>query len=157
MRKRLAVLMILVSVMVAGCTGINSGVAVSVATDTAFVAALQNNPSLKPAVVSGLQGVKVFLTGRVTYDELIMQVSKQFSGQYAYAGIILTGYIETDKPVSTSVLPMLDSYKAAVVAKIDRLLLLSGTISSADQGLRMALQKASDEAVRETNAKIRNR
>jgi len=112
--------------MTIGCAGINTGVATNVATDAAFVMAMQNNPAYKIPVVAGLQAVKVFLAGDVTYDALITEISKQFAGQYAYIGVILSGYIETDKPVSTSAISLLDSYKAAVVAKIDRLILLAG-------------------------------
>ena len=124
MKKLLCVLVVVC--FVAGCTGINSSVAVTAATDTAFVLALQNNPTYKPAVITALNGVKTFLDGKVTYDGLITEIVKQFPGEYAAIGLILQGYIETDKPVSTSVITMLDSYKVAVSAKIDRFLLLAG-------------------------------
>lgn len=109
-----------------GCTGINSNVATNIATDTAFVMALQNNPTYKTPVVAALNAVKVFLAGAVTYDQLLAEISRQFPGKYSYIGIVLAGYIETDKPVATSAFNMLDSYKLAVATKIDRLILLAG-------------------------------
>lgn len=124
--KKLLMVLVLVS-GISGCTGINSSVAVSVATDTAFVMALQANPTYRVPVIAALQSVKGILATEITYDQLTVEITKLFPAQYAPIGIILQGYIETDKPVSTSMITMLDSYKAAVVVKIDRLLLLAGT------------------------------
>jgi hypothetical protein len=111
------------------CTGITNNVPVNVATDTAFVLVLQNNPQYKPEVIAGLEKVKVILNGSLTYDDLILEISKQFPDKYAYIGIILSGYIATDKPIFETWLPMLDSYKEAVIAKIDRFILLAGMIT----------------------------
>lgn len=109
------------------CTGLNANVAMNVATDTAFVMVMQNNPGYKPVVLAGLNTVKAFLGGNVTYDDLMLMLSKQFDakGKYAYVYVIITGYINTDKPVSESVLPMLGSYKTGIIAKIDRLIQLA--------------------------------
>lgn len=120
------IFVILFAMIVSGCTGINTGVATNVATDTAFVMALQTHPEYKPAVIAALTDLKLFLANPVTYDDLIIQINKQFGPKYAYIGIILQGYIEADKPVSTSMITMLDSYKRAVEIKIDRFLLLAG-------------------------------
>lgn len=122
MRKFLLLTMLFVLI---GCTGINTSVMVNTATDTAFVLALQNNPQLKSDVISSIGKIKTFLTGSVTYDMLIAEVAKQFIGPYASIGIILSGYIETDKPISTSVIPLLDSYKSAVIKKLDRFIMLT--------------------------------
>jgi len=114
--------------LLTGCTGMNASVPVNVATDTAFVLVLQNNPQYKPDVVAGLQTIKLFLAGNVTYDALIMEISKQFGGKYAMIAVILTGYLDTDKPVSISAITMFDSYKSAVIIKIDRLIQLANVV-----------------------------
>ncbi|MDD5006355.1 MAG: hypothetical protein PHS33_07675 [Candidatus Omnitrophica bacterium] len=123
MKKLFAVIFMLV--FVTGCTGLNTTVAVNVATDTAFVLALQNNPSYKAPVIDALNKIKTFLNGKVTYDDLILEISKQFPDKYAVIAVVLTGYIETDKPVFETYLSMLDSYKSDVIKKIDRLILLA--------------------------------
>lgn len=115
---------ILLLVMVSGCTGLNVNVAANVASDLAFTLVLQNNPTYKPIVSKGLQDIKAFLVGTVTYDDLILQISKVFDGKYAYIGVILSGYIEADTPIFQTYQPLLDSYKAGVIKKLDRFILL---------------------------------
>ncbi len=110
---------------ICGCTGINTSTATNIATDTALAAVLQNNPEYKPAVVSALKGVKVFLEGKVTYAELLAEVSRRFDGKYAYVGVIIAGYLDADKPVFESNIALLDSYKEAVSARLDRWILLA--------------------------------
>jgi hypothetical protein len=123
MKKLFAGIMLLL--MLVGCAGLNTSTAVNVATDTAFVLALQNNPSYKAPVIFALQNIKTFLSRKVTYDDLILEISKQLPDKYAVIAIILTGYIETDKPVFETYLSMLDSYKGDISNKIDRLILLA--------------------------------
>lgn len=125
--KRIMLLLVgLMMIFTVGCTGLNANVAMNVATDTAFVMVMQNNPSYKPVVIAGLNTVKTFLGGNVTYDDLMLMLSKQFDGKYSYVYVIISGYINTDKPISETVLPMLGSYKAGIIAKVDRLILLAG-------------------------------
>ncbi len=119
------ILAIVVLVLLIGCIGLKTNVAVNVATDTAFVMVLQNNLTYKPIVSKALQEVKVFLNKSVTYDDLMRFLAKKFEGKYSYVCVIITGYIDTDKPVFETYLPMLDSYKADIVKKIDRLIFLS--------------------------------
>lgn len=118
-------LMVVFCVLLVGCAGLNVNTATNVATDTAFVLILQNNPDYKAPVAEALRGIKVFLMGEVTYDDLMLEIAKVFPDKYAVVAVVLTGYIETDKPVFETYLPMLDSYKAGIVAKIDRLILLA--------------------------------
>ena len=122
--KKLILIAIILG-MLFGCTGLKSNVAVNVATDTAFVMVLQNNPTYKPVIAKALQDVKMFLKGTVTYDDLMLFLAKQFDGKYAYVCVIITGYIDTDKPIFETYLPMLESYKIDIIKKIDRLILLS--------------------------------
>jgi hypothetical protein len=122
------VVLSLLLMMLMGCAGTNASVPVNVATDVAFVLVLQNNPTYKAPVIAALEATKTFVSGKVTYDDLIAQISKQFGGQYAYVGVILQGYLDTDKPVFETYLPLLDSYKAGIIAKIDRLILLAGSV-----------------------------
>jgi hypothetical protein len=122
MKKLLLVVLML---MAFGCTGINTNVAVNVASDTAFVLALQNNPSYKPVVIKALTETKALLTGSLTYDDLMVAIATKLPGKYAVVGVILSGYIQQDKPIVQTYLPMLESYKAAIVTKIDRFLLLA--------------------------------
>lgn len=122
MKKLFGVMLLLA--MISGCTGLNVNTVTNVATDTAFVMVLQNNPTYKPAVVAALTTVKTYMSGNVTYTELIAEISKQFPAQYSVVGVILLGYIAADRPVIESI-PMLDSYKEAVIKKIDHFLVLA--------------------------------
>lgn len=129
MRKFLiGLLMVLMVSGLFGCAGLNTSVPVNVATDVAFVMVLQNNPSYKDAVVTALQSVKVFLNGEVTYDDLILFITNKFGGKYAYVGVILAAYIDADKPIFETHLTLFDEYKVGIIKKIDRLLLLAGTV-----------------------------
>lgn len=111
--------------MLFGCTGLNTSVAVNVATDTAFVLVLQNNPTYKAPVIAALKEVKAVLTGSITYDTLVIQITKVFGPKYAVIGVVLSGYIAEDKPLFETYLPMLESYKAGILVKIDRFILLA--------------------------------
>lgn len=125
MKKIFVTIFMLFVLVLSGCAGINTGTAVNVASDLAFVAVLQNNPGYKPAVVAALTETKALLQGSLTYDDLLLAISQKFGGKYAIYGVILAGYLAEDKPVFETYLPMLDSYKAAVIKKIDRFLLLA--------------------------------
>lgn len=119
---------VLMVLMLFGCAGMNASVPVNIATDIAFVTVLQNNPSYKVPVVSALQATKVFLNGKVTYDDLILFINKQFGGKYAYVGVILMSYLDTDKPVFETYLPLLEEYKAGIIKKLDRFIMLAGMV-----------------------------
>ena len=123
MRKILVVL--LMAVMLGGCAGINTSVPVNIATDIAFVAALQNNPTYKVPVVNALNTVKNYLNMDVTYDDLIVLINQQLGGKYAYVGLILISYLDTDKPIFTSNLTLFQAWKDGAIQKIDRLILLA--------------------------------
>lgn len=122
--KNLLAVMVMVVVMT-GCTGINTGVMVNVATDAAFVLVLQNNPSYKPVVIAALTEVKSMLANSMTYDELVLAIAAKLPGKYAVVAVALSAYISSDKPYFETYLPMLDSYKQAVATKIDRFLFLA--------------------------------
>jgi hypothetical protein len=124
--KKTLIAVILSAVLFMGCAGMNASVPVNIATDVAFVMVLQNNPSYKAPVVAALQTVRTYLIGSVTYDDLLLFINKQFGGKYAYVGIILAGYLDTDKPLFETWLPMSETYRAAIIAKIDRLIVLAG-------------------------------
>ena len=126
--KKFVLAILLAVFLVTGCAGMNASVPVNVATDTAFVMILQNNPSYKPAVIAGLSSIKVVLAGEITYDDLLLAISKQFGGKIAVVGVILTGYIDTDKPVFETHLTLFGAYKDDLIGKIDRLLLLASVI-----------------------------
>lgn len=123
MKKLFAVIIMLA--MLVGCTGLNTSVAVNVATDTAFVLVLQNNPAYKVPVVIALKQIKAGLTGTITYDELVLLITQAFGPKYAVIGVVLSGYIAEDKPIFETYLPMLESYKAGILTKIDRFILLA--------------------------------
>lgn len=114
--------------MVAGCSGINSNALVNATTDTAFILALQNNPSYKAPVVLALQQTKAFLAGDVTYDALILEITNRFGGKYAVFGNLLIGMLAADTPVFETHLTLFDDYKATIVTKIDRLIMLAGAV-----------------------------
>ena len=123
MKKLLAVVFMLA--MVVGCTGMNASVPVNIASDAAFVLVIQNNPNYKSAVIEGLNKVKTFMSGTVTYDDLLIEIAKVLPSQYAVVAVILSGYLDTDKPIFETYLPMLDSYKEGVIIKIDRFIFLA--------------------------------
>lgn len=120
----LVALMLFVSLI--GCTGFNAGTAVNAATDVAFAAVLISHPESKPVIVAALKSLKVVLTKTdITYDQLVIEIAKQFGGKYAVIGIILTDYFAADKPIFETYLPLLNSYKAALNVKLDRFILLA--------------------------------
>ena len=125
--KRIIVSIFLI-VSLLGCTGINTSTTANLATDTAFVLALQNNPTYKTGVLIALQEVKSMLANEMTYDQLIALIANKFGGKYAPYGIIFTSYLAEDEPLSQTYLNMLDSYKADVIKKIDRFLLLANSM-----------------------------
>lgn len=124
MGKYLMGLLLVVTLFMSGCTGLNTGVVVNVVTDGSFVYYIQTHPDSKLAVVDALQKTKVLLAKTVTYDDLMLQLSTLFESKYAYIYLIIKDYIDTDKPLFETWFPMLESYKAAIIKKIDRLLLL---------------------------------
>lgn len=123
--KKIMILVCAVLFLCFGCAGMNASVPVNITSDIAFVEVLRNNPTYKPAVVAGLQSIKTILAGDITYDDLIIKISQTFTGRYAYIGVILTGYIDTDKPVSETYLNLFNAYKVDLVKKIDRLIILA--------------------------------
>ena len=123
--KKFLVMILMVGLLF-GCTGLNVSTPINVATDAAFVLAIQNNPSYKPVIVATLIEVKAILSNeKLTYDQLLVAISEKFGGKYAVIGIIFSGYLAEDKPIFETYLPMLDSYKAAIIKKIDRFILLA--------------------------------
>lgn len=125
MKKIIGILMI---VALMGCTGLNVSTTANIATDTAFVLALQNNPTYKAGTIAALEEIKLLLEGDMTYDQLLVIIATKFGGKYAVFGLILTKHLNEDKPISETYLKMLDSYKAGIVEKIDWLLLLAKTV-----------------------------
>src|SRR5665647_903048 len=105
--------------------GIVANPVVNIAADGAFYLELKTHPQYKAPVITGLTALKVFLSGSVTYDQLILEITKQFPGDAAALGIILSKYVASDKPIFETFLPMLDSYKASIIVKIDDFLMLA--------------------------------
>jgi hypothetical protein len=126
MKKIIVSLLMLVFLI--GCAGITANAPVNIAVDTAFYLTLKNNPQYKPVVVQGLNAVKVALSGSLTYDQLMAEIAKQFPGDAAAIGVIVSGYIATDKPISVTLIPMSAAYKQAILVEIDKFLLLASTI-----------------------------
>lgn len=131
MKKKLMILVVTLGlIFMSGCAGTTGNVIVNKALDASFYLVLSNNPSYKTQVVASLETIQVFLgKTSVTYDDLIALIAKQFAGKFAYIAIILTEDLATDKPIFETYLPMLDSYKAVIVKKIDRLIFLSGMVA----------------------------
>jgi hypothetical protein len=125
--KKLFVLLICV-LMFTGCAtlGTNSGKIANAGIDVAFVSQLQAHPEAKGDIVKGLNNVKLFLNANAcTYDELIIEIAKQFPDKYSVYAVVISYYFDCDQPTSTSLLPMLDPYKETLITKIDRLILLT--------------------------------
>jgi hypothetical protein len=108
-----------------GCTGLQIKTTADVTSDAAFYLVLKNNPDYKAPVIAGLQRVKTFLAGDVTYDALIIEVSKAFGGRYAYIGILLQMEFDTEKPIFETYATLFEAYKIILTKKIDRLILLA--------------------------------
>lgn len=124
--KKIACALLLCCVL--GCSGINTGIVANTAIDVAFSAVLQNNIQFKPVVIASLGNMKLFLAGSVTYDMMLAEVGKQFAGPYAPIGAVITLYLSEEKPISTSIVPMFDSYKSGVIKKIDRFIALANVL-----------------------------
>lgn len=123
--KKIFYVFLICMMFVCGCSGLNTSTVVNVASDMTFVMFLQNNPDYKADVVSGLENIKTFLNGEVTYDDLVLEIAKQLPDKYKAVAVVLTSYIDADKPVFETYVTLLDSYKAGVISKIDRLIALA--------------------------------
>jgi len=108
--------------MLTGCAGLNTSTAVNASAEVAFTLFIQNNQNHKAEVINALNNIKTFLNGEVTYDDLILEIAKQLPDQYKVVAIILTSYLEDDKPVFETYLTLFDDYKAGLITKIDRLI-----------------------------------
>lgn len=130
MKKRFILLVALaaLSMGLIGCTGFNASIPVTVATDIAFVEALKNNPDRVPGIVKALEDTNALLQKSVTYDDLLGFLTGKLGGEYAYIYVILHAYLDTDKPVFESWLPMLDGYKGELTKKIDHFIMIAGLI-----------------------------
>lgn len=133
MKKLFAVLICLL--MFTGCSALNmntpTGKITNAGIDVAFVSQLQAHPEAKADVVAGLNNVKKFLTVTgCTYDELMVEVIKQFpqTSKYAIYAVVLSYYFECDKPISTTIFPLTDATIAEITVKLDRLISLAEII-----------------------------
>jgi hypothetical protein len=122
--KKILVGLMLAVMLFTGCAGLTVNTGVSVATETAYVLVLKNNPQLKPVAVQTIEAAKKLLTGSLTYTDLMLFFNDKLKGEYAVLFPIITYYITTDQPVINSI-PMFDAYKADIVKMLDRFLLLS--------------------------------
>lgn len=123
--KRLLIGFIMLGLII-GCTGLQIKTTADVTSDATFYLVLKNNPTYKAPVIAGLQRVKTFLAGDVTYNALILEVSKAFGEKYTYLAIILTDDLATDVPYFETYATLFEAYKQGVIKKIDRLILLAG-------------------------------
>lgn len=126
MKKLLISFMLLL--LLVGCAGVAVNPAAQTAADTGFYLVLQANPQYKAPVIAGLTALNVFLSGSVTYDQLTAEIAKQLPAPYDMVAAVLTGFISSDTPVSTSLLPMSAAYKAAITGEINKLLLVAQTV-----------------------------
>jgi hypothetical protein len=108
-----------------GCTGLNANQVVTTASDVGLAMVLNNNPAYKAPTVVALNEIKALLSGNITYDDLIVALAKYSAPEYAYIILILKADLSTDTPISTTVLPMLDSYKAGIIKRIDNYILIA--------------------------------
>jgi len=108
-----------------GCTGLNANQVVTTASDVGLSMVLKNNPQYKAPTVVALNEIKALLAGSITYDSLLIELARYAAPEYAYIILILKADLSTDTPVSTSVLPMLDSYKAGIIKRIDNYILIA--------------------------------
>ena len=108
-----------------GCTGLNANQVVTTASDVGLSMVLKKNPQYKAPTVVALNEIKALLAGSITYDSLLIELARYAAPEYAYIILILKADLSTDTPVSTSVLPMLDSYKAGIIKRIDNYILIA--------------------------------
>jgi hypothetical protein len=111
--------------MFTGCAGFNANQAVTVASDIGLALVLKNNPSYKAPTLLVLNTVKTFLAGDVTYEQLITEINKYTGSEYSYIVAILLAELNTDTPISTSMLSLLDDYKADLIKRIDTYILIA--------------------------------
>jgi hypothetical protein len=130
------ILAVMCLLMFTGCAAFNAsttgqiaGKISNVTIDVSFVYELQTHPEMKGNVVTALNNLKLFLNATsCTYDDLIIEIAKQFPQKYAVYAVVISYYFDCDTPNSTSFIPMLDPYKASLNVKIDRLLKLTELI-----------------------------
>lgn len=122
--KKLFVIAVCI-LMFTGCAGFNANQAVTVASDVGLALVLKNNPSYKAPTLLVLNTVKTFLAGDVTYEQLITEINKYTGSEYSYIVAILLAELNTDTPISTSMLSLLDDYKADLIKRIDTYILIA--------------------------------
>ena len=134
MNKLVTAIMLIVLMFAFGCTGFNLSTLADKGSNKTLQLVLKNNPTYSPAVVEGLKNLRLLLTGEqcpvpgigdcTTYDNLKLQIAKLFPGQYADVADIIITFIDLDTPYFTQ-LPMLESYKAGIVKKIDQFIVIA--------------------------------
>lgn len=115
----MSLLCVLITACFSGCAGFSANQAVSTASNIGLALVLKNNPQYKAPTLLALNGIKVFLGGDVTYDQLLAEIEKYKDPEYAYIVTMLKSELSTDTPVSTTYLTLFDDYKADLIKRID--------------------------------------
>ena len=127
--KKVAIILCILALAIAGCNGcsgkqINTDQVISLGADLAFYEVMKANPQHKADVVKALTEIRTVLAGEITYTDLMAEVAKRMPGDYAVEMTLVSDYLLQDSPVIDS-LPLLDGYKAELLKRVDRMLLLA--------------------------------
>ena len=125
MKKVLVFCVAVMFLLVCGCAGFNSNTAVTAASEVGLALVLKNNPQYKAPTLVALNGVKTVLSGSITYDQLIAEIAKYSGSEYSYIVAILMSNLSTDTPISKTYIPLLDKYKADLLKRIDKYIMIS--------------------------------
>lgn len=126
--KSKAVFLAVIFLVALGCAGqqINDDAIINLGADLAFVEVLKNNPEKVPQVVTALEEIRTFAMGEITYNDLVAEIAKHISGDYALEMTLIADYLLVESPIIDSI-TIFDGYREDLLKRIDRLILLAGT------------------------------
>jgi hypothetical protein len=128
--KRKAVFLAVIFLAMCGCSGrqISDDAIINLGADLAFVQVLKNNPEKVPQVAAALEEIRTFALGEITYNDLVAEIAKHISGDYALEMTLISDYLLAESPIIDSI-EIFDGYREELLKRIDRLILLAGMIN----------------------------
>jgi len=127
MKKIFAVMIMLCFIGITGCSQVSgfiksnaaASTAVSAGVSSGIVAAVQNNPKIKPDVIKYLTLLKEYLTcTECSMDELLFTINDKFPAKYRAYGAIVADVVADNYTITTEKISADD--KALLVKQIDR-------------------------------------
>lgn len=115
--------------LIISCAGqqINTEECLNLGADLAFVEVLKNNPDRAEQVITILEGIKLFASNEVTYDDLGAEIAKYIDSDYALEATLISDYLLSESPIIDSI-NIFDGYRDEFINKVDRLIKLAKLI-----------------------------